>query len=114
MDWNVSRIREHNLRSVWENEERDFTRWLTENIDLLASELGIEIEDARAEEAVGDFSADIVARGTLSASRRSKPRETPGSAAPRNAAGRGTPRRSIRSSPSTAPKRKARGRSVGF
>jgi hypothetical protein len=62
MDWNVSRIREHNLRSVWENEERDFTRWLTENIDLLASELGIEIEDARAEEAVGDFSADIVAR----------------------------------------------------
>ena len=47
---------------MWENEERDFTRWLTENIDLLASELGIEIEDARAEEAVGDFSADIVAR----------------------------------------------------
>ena len=44
------------------DEERDFTRWLTENIDLLGSELGIEIEDARAEEAVGDFSADIVAR----------------------------------------------------
>ncbi|ESS02856.1 MAG: hypothetical protein A07HR67_02361 [uncultured archaeon A07HR67] len=49
---------------MWETEERDFTRWLTENIDLLASELGIEIEDARAEEAVGDFSADIVARKT--------------------------------------------------
>ncbi|MDB2226469.1 DUF4268 domain-containing protein [Halorubrum ezzemoulense] len=47
---------------MWEDEERDFTQWLTENIDLLASELGIEIEDARAEEAVGDFSADIVAR----------------------------------------------------
>ena len=62
MGQNVSRIHEHDLRSVWENEERDFTRWLTENIDLLASELGIEIEDARAEEAVGDFSADIVAR----------------------------------------------------
>jgi len=62
MDRNISRIQEHGLRSVWENEERDFTRWLTENIDLLASELGIEIEDARAEEAVGDFSADIVAR----------------------------------------------------
>jgi hypothetical protein len=62
MGQNVSRIHEHDLRSVWENEERDFTQWLTENIDLLASELGIEIEDARAEEAVGDFSADIVAR----------------------------------------------------
>lgn len=44
------------------NEERDFTRWLTENIDLLASELRVEIEDARSEEAVGDFSADIVER----------------------------------------------------
>jgi hypothetical protein len=64
MDWNVSQIREHNIRSVWENEEWKFTRWLTENIDLLASELGIEIEDTRAEEAVGDFSADIVARET--------------------------------------------------
>ena len=45
MDHNVSRIHEHDLRSVWENEARDFTQWLTENIDLLASELGIEIED---------------------------------------------------------------------
>lgn len=62
MNWNVSRIREHNLHSVWENEEWDFTRWLTDNIDLLVSELGIEIKHVRAEEAVGDFSADIVAR----------------------------------------------------
>lgn len=62
MDRDIARIREHKLRSVWENEERDFTRWLTENVDLLGSALGIEIEDARSEEAVGDFSSDIVAR----------------------------------------------------
>jgi len=62
MNESVAEIVEHELRSIWENEERDFTRWLTENIDLLGAELGIEIEDARAEEAIGDFSADIVAR----------------------------------------------------
>jgi len=62
MDRRIAEIEEHELRSVWENEERDFTQWLTENIDLLGAELGIEIEDARAEEAIGNFSADIVAR----------------------------------------------------
>ena len=62
MDYDITQIQEHELRSVWQNEERDFTRWLTENVDLLGSALGIELEDARAEEAVGDFSSDIVAR----------------------------------------------------
>jgi hypothetical protein len=62
MDYPIAEIDEHELRSVWENEERDFTQWLTENIELLGAELGIEIEDARAEETIGDFSADIVAR----------------------------------------------------
>lgn len=58
----IGEIAEHELRSVWENEERDFTQWLTEHIELLGAELGLEIEDARAEESVGDFSADIVAQ----------------------------------------------------
>jgi hypothetical protein len=62
MERSIAEIEEHELRSVWENEERDFTRWLTENIDLLSEELGIEMEDARVEEVIGDFSADIVAR----------------------------------------------------
>ncbi|MFC4987152.1 DUF4268 domain-containing protein [Saliphagus infecundisoli] len=62
MERYVAQIQDHNLRTVWENEERGFTRWLAENIDLLGSELGIELEDARTEEAVGDFSSDIVAR----------------------------------------------------
>lgn len=62
MDRNISKIQDHELRSVWQNEEKDFTRWLAENIELLGTALGIEIEDARAEESVGDFSSDIVAR----------------------------------------------------
>ncbi len=62
MDRNIAQIQEHGLRTVWEHEERDFTIWLTENIELLGTTLGIELEDARSEEAVGDFSSDIVAR----------------------------------------------------
>lgn len=62
MNRGIAEIREHDLRSVWQNEERDFTRWLTENIELLGAAVGIEIEDARSEETVGDFSSDIVAR----------------------------------------------------
>lgn len=62
MDHSIAELEEHELRSVWEHEERDFTRWLTENIELLGAALGLEIEDARSEEAIGDFSADIVAR----------------------------------------------------
>lgn len=62
MDPEIASIEEHELRSVWAHEEQDFTRWLTDNIDLLAAALGIEIEDARPEEAIGDFASDIVAR----------------------------------------------------
>lgn len=62
MDQPISKIQEHELRSIWANEERDFTRWLVDNIELLGSEIGIELEDARSEESVGDFSSDIVAR----------------------------------------------------
>jgi len=62
MDRDVSTLHEHELRSVWAHEEQDFTRWLTEHIEWLGSALGIELEDPRSEEAVGDFSSDIVAR----------------------------------------------------
>lgn len=62
MDDQIARVREHDLRTVWEHEERDFTRWLAENIELLGAELGVEIEDAHTEASVGSFSSDIVAR----------------------------------------------------
>lgn len=60
MSKDITSIEEHELRSVWPHEEQDFTVWLTNNIDLLTSEIGIEIEDISREEAVGDFAADIV------------------------------------------------------
>lgn len=60
MSQDITGIEEHELRSVWPHEEQDFTVWLMNNIDLLTTEIGIEVEDISREEAVGSFSADIV------------------------------------------------------
>ncbi|AFZ73771.1 hypothetical protein [Natronobacterium gregoryi] len=55
----LKRIDEVPLREVWEHEEQDFTPWLLENIDQLASLIGIEIDDANRETAVGDYTATL-------------------------------------------------------
>lgn len=51
------------LRKAWENEARDFTPWLADNLDRLSGELGIEkLELEGTEVQVGPLRADIVAR----------------------------------------------------
>lgn len=56
----LQRIDEVPLREIWKHEEQDFTPWLLENIDQLASLIGIEIDDVTRETAVGDYTADLV------------------------------------------------------
>lgn len=57
-------IKKVNVRSVWKNEQYDFTPWLAEeeNIAQLASALGLELEVEGCEVAVGPYSADILAK----------------------------------------------------
>lgn len=52
------------LRTVWKDEARDFTPWLAteENIRILGSTLGLELEVEDMEVRVGPFSADILCR----------------------------------------------------
>jgi uncharacterized protein DUF4268 len=49
-------------RTVWKHEALDFTPWLTENIDAIATVLDLDLEVVTREGAVGDFSVDIVAK----------------------------------------------------
>ena len=49
------------LRKVWPNEARDFTTWLERNIDVLNDAIDLSLSNVRREQAVGDFSVDLVA-----------------------------------------------------
>jgi hypothetical protein len=51
-------------RQRWNNEARDFTPWLANNIEELNKALGLELEVENTEVAVGPYSADILAKDT--------------------------------------------------
>ena len=57
------------IRDVWEDEARDFTPWLAENLDDLSEALGIDLELESTEVRVGPFSADVVLRNASTGKR---------------------------------------------
>ena len=57
----ISRLESVPLRELWQNEARDFTTWLAENLDFLGEALGVELSLIEQEAAAGSFSADILA-----------------------------------------------------
>ena len=58
----LGRLERVEVRTVWENEARDFTPWLLDHHDHLAEALGIDLEIEQSEHPVGDFSLDLVGR----------------------------------------------------
>lgn len=61
MNKSTGRLESVEIRTVWPHEERDFSVWLAENIDLIGLELGIELRFVARESGVGRFSLDILA-----------------------------------------------------
>jgi Domain of unknown function (DUF4268) len=57
----IGKIARRPLREVWKHEALDFTTWLVENIDVLSEALDLPLQDAKREQACGDFSVDLVA-----------------------------------------------------
>lgn len=59
MNMKIGRIRKVALRQLWKKEDRDFSRWLEEQIDVLNETLGITVTVEKREESVGPFRVDL-------------------------------------------------------
>jgi len=55
----IDRIQRLPIRNIWRYEDRDFTTWLSENIDVLKDVIGEELSNAEREQSTGNFSVDI-------------------------------------------------------
>jgi hypothetical protein len=68
LDKSLGKLIRMNLQDFWLDEAKNFTPWLarTENLELLSSTLGMELEKEGVEVPVGPYRADIVARDVSS------------------------------------------------
>lgn len=58
----LGKLEKIDIRDQWANEEYDFTPWLAKegNIQILADEIGVEIEVTDTEKFIGSYKADII------------------------------------------------------
>ena len=55
----IKKLEYVNVRKIWENEARDFTKWLAENIEYLNEKLGFTLSVQEMEKQIGNFNVDI-------------------------------------------------------
>jgi len=55
----IQKINKVPLREIWNKEDKDFTKWLEENIDYLNEVIGFDITVLSREEKVGPFKVDL-------------------------------------------------------
>jgi len=57
----VTKIKKIDLREIWKHEALDFTKWLKDNLEILADTIQIELNNPESEQAAGDFFVDLIA-----------------------------------------------------
>ncbi len=57
----IGKLESVELRKLWQHEEYDFSKWLSENLDSLAEAVGITLAEPEREVRVGSFEVDLVA-----------------------------------------------------
>lgn len=65
MNQNIGKIKNVSLRDVWKKEDKDFSKWLEENIEYLNDILNFDLSIVSREEKVGPFKVDLFAEDDL-------------------------------------------------
>lgn len=58
----LGKIKNVQLKDIWNNDLSDFTTWLSENLEKIESSVGLDLEYRAKDISVGTFSVDILAR----------------------------------------------------
>lgn len=65
MKQNIGKIKNVSLRDIWKREDKDFSKWLEENIEYLNDILNFDLSIVSREEKVGPFKVDLFAEDDL-------------------------------------------------
>jgi len=57
----VTKLKKIKIQNEWKKEDKDFTPWLVENINLLNEQIGLNLHDPKKETKLINFRPDIVA-----------------------------------------------------
>lgn len=64
---NLGKLEEIDIRKVWQHEQYDFSKWLSEedNIQLLGNALSLSLTDVETEKFVGSYRCDILCKDEI-------------------------------------------------
>ena len=67
MNISLGKLKEVNIRDVWQHEQYDFSKWLSlpENIQELGDTIGLSLADIETEKFVGGYRCDIICKDEI-------------------------------------------------
>lgn len=67
MSISLGKLKEVNIRDVWQHEQYDFSKWLSlpENIQELGDTIGLSLTDVETEKFVGGYRCDIICKDEI-------------------------------------------------